>query len=172
MITFRPRFRRVKFYCGKFKRSVSVTLNHQIALKILLLSQRLQFGWIDQAPDDLDGQPLFQQQKDGWEWIAPFGNGRSAWTKLRRKSARGGIDYTWRLYCEFAGRGYFLLGDAASLMDPSAANGVLRALMSGIYAVHLIANRDSESSKEITSEYKSWTENLFDFSLISTQEHS
>ena len=41
-------------------------------------------------------------------------------------------------------------------MDPSAANGVLRALMSGIYTAHLIAAAGA---------YRRWIAELFDGSF-------
>jgi 2-polyprenyl-6-methoxyphenol hydroxylase-like FAD-dependent oxidoreductase len=100
--------------------------------------QKLRFGWTTQSFPDLDGQPLFKVRADGWDWVAPLGDGDCAWVKLRYTGTEGGSDYAWHIYRRCAGRGYFLLGDAACRIDPSAANGVLRALMSGIYAVHII----------------------------------
>jgi flavin-dependent dehydrogenase len=35
---------------------------------------------------------------------------------------------------------WFIVGDAACLLDPLSSKGVLRAMMSGIAAGHLIAN--------------------------------
>jgi flavin-dependent dehydrogenase len=83
---------------------------------------------------------------------------------LRRGVTRGGLDYSWRIFRECAGPGYFLLGDAACLMDPSAANGVLRALMSGMYAAHLISAVDQGRATygQVVAEYKSWISRLFD----------
>ena len=52
-------------------------------------------------------------------------------------------------------------------MDPSAANGVLRALMSGIYAVHLISaiQKGETSRHDAVIEYKRWIGEMFDRSL-------
>lgn len=127
-------------------------------------SQRLRFGWIRKHLSELDAQPLFQEQRDGWDWTCPLGDGRSAWVELRRNPGYRGMDYTWRIFRECAGPGYFLLGDAACLMDPSAANGVLRALMSGIYAVHLISVTDRALTTpcEAATEYRRWIAELFD----------
>lgn len=127
-------------------------------------SQRLRFGWTRTPLPELDVQPLFQEQRDGWNWTCPLGDGRSAWVKLRRNPTYRGIDYTWRIFRECAGPGYFLLGDAACLMDPSAANGVLRALMSGIYAVHLISATDRKltTPSKAAAEYRRWISELFD----------
>jgi flavin-dependent dehydrogenase len=37
-----------------------------------------------------------------------------------------------------AGPGYFLVGDAAAVLDPASSHGVLNALMSGMMAGHVI----------------------------------
>ena len=122
-------------------------------------AQRVRFGWKREARPELDGQPLFRQRADGWDWLAPLGDGRCAWAKLRRTSAGGGMDYAWRIFRACAGDGYFLLGDAACRMDPSAANGVLRALLSGICAAHLIATAQPAVAAEA---YRRWIAELFD----------
>ena len=46
---------------------------------------------------------------------------------------------TWRRVTPAAGPGYFLVGDAAAVLDPAASHGVLKAVMSGILAGHTIA---------------------------------
>jgi len=38
-----------------------------------------------------------------------------------------------------AGAGYFLVGDAAAVLDLASSHGVLKAIMPGIMAAHLIA---------------------------------
>lgn len=130
-------------------------------------TQRVRFGWTADTMSELEGQPLFRQRQDGWDWRAPLGDGRCAWAELRNTSDATGVDYSWRIYRECAGHGYFLLGDAACLMDPSAANGVLRALMSGIYAVHLITaiEKGTISRPDAALEYKRWMGEMFDLSL-------
>lgn len=47
-------------------------------------------------------------------------------------------DVTWRLAQKTTGAGFFIVGDAAAVVDPASAHGVLKALMSGIMAAHLI----------------------------------
>ena len=122
-------------------------------------AQRVRFGWKNEERPELDGQPLFRQRADGWDWLAPLGEGRCAWATLRRTAAGGGTDYAWRIFRACAGPGYFLLGDAACLMDPSAANGVLRALMSGICAAHFIAAAQPPAAADA---YRRWIAELFD----------
>jgi flavin-dependent dehydrogenase len=125
---------------------------------------RVRFGWTNETHPELEGQPLFRKRSDGWDWIAPLGDGRCAWAKLRSVSTGGGVDHTWRIYRECAGPGYCLLGDAACLLDPSAANGVLRAIMSGIHAVHLIAagGEGARGPLQAADEYQRWIGEMFD----------
>ena len=101
------------------------------------------------------------------EWA--LGNGRVAWARLKRierteeTRPAWGMDMTWRLHEPCAGPGYFLLGDAAALLDPAASNGVLRALMNGMLAADLAARVQHgvhEDSIARTS-YIRWVTNLF-----------
>jgi len=73
-----------------------------------------------------------------------------------------GVDMTWRLHEPCAGPGYFLLGDAAALLDPASSNGVLRALMSGMLAADLAARMllggDESSAAQA---YIRWISELF-----------
>ncbi len=127
-------------------------------------SQRLSFGWNAEARDHLHGNPLFRRCADGWDWFAPLGTGFNAWARLRRESSTSGLDATWRIFNECAGPGYFLLGDAACYMDPSAANGVVRAMMSGIYAAHLATMMVDNhfKPKDAIHEYRRWVSELFE----------
>ena len=126
-------------------------------------AQRLSFGWIGQDTDEFPRNPLFKRHAEGWDWLAPLAAGRSAWAKLRRAPNAAGMDATWRIFRECAGAGYFLLGDAASYMDPSAANGVLRAMMSGIYAANLAGGVAGGGDPDAAArEYCRWVSQLFD----------
>ncbi|HKY87897.1 MAG TPA: tryptophan 7-halogenase [Pseudorhodoplanes sp.] len=103
---------------------------------------RAQFGW----RKGRDGQPRLRTHPSGWEWQAPLGAKRTAWVSLRIDSLTDGVtpplgtDVTWRIHADCAGPGYFLLGDAAARLDPSSSHGVLRALMTGIFCAHAVAN--------------------------------
>ena len=135
---------------------------------------QLRFGWKTHNDEYPDEQPLFRQFPGGWEWYAPLGNGplgngRVAWARLKRTERTEetrpawGMDMTWRLHEPCAGPGYFLLGDAAALLDPAASNGVLRALMNGMLAADLAARVQHgvhEDSIARTS-YIRWVTNLF-----------
>jgi flavin-dependent dehydrogenase len=127
---------------------------------------RIRFGWTAASKPDLDGQPLFRHVPEGWTWQAPLGNGRLAWVKLRvdpsRRDARGRVS-SWRLHRRAAGPGYFVLGDAAALLDPAASNGVLRAMMSGILAAHLVRAvvEGRTGERDAIPAYVDWVEGMF-----------
>lgn len=59
---------------------------------------------------------------------------------LKRRGASKGADVTWRLVERAAGAGYFLVGDAAAVLDPASSHGVLKAIMAGMMAAHSIAH--------------------------------
>ena len=107
-------------------------------------SMHAQFGWRYGGGDD--GQPRLRAHPCGWDWQAPLGAERIAWVSLRVDcladgvTPQAGTDVTWRIHPECAGPGYFFLGDAAARLDPSSSHGVLRALMSGIFCAHAVAN--------------------------------
>jgi len=120
--------------------------------------QRVRFGWNTAGADVADGDPVFCEHEDGWEWTAPIGQGRTAWVRLRRGDDTPGLDVTPRIYRECAGPDWFLAGDAAGMTTPASGNGVLRALMSGIYAVHIyLATQAGTLSRETGARiYTSW----------------
>jgi flavin-dependent dehydrogenase len=138
---------------------------------------RVRFGWKEGSDRCLEGQPLFRQRKDGWEWFAPLGDGRTAWVALDQtvepgversigvrhgRKAATGLDMRWRLHPSCAGPGYFLLGDAAALLDPASSNGVLRALMSGMLAADVAARiLSGEDEKAILQVYVKWIVALY-----------
>jgi 2-polyprenyl-6-methoxyphenol hydroxylase-like FAD-dependent oxidoreductase len=94
-------------------------------------------------------------EDDGWTWIAEIGPRTFHWTRmsfadadrarqppaclasLRQTDRVRAADVTWRRVKVPADRGYFIVGDAAVVLDPAASHGVLRALMSGMMAVHI-----------------------------------
>lgn len=123
-------------------------------------SQRLiaRYGYAEGHCPSLDGPPTFHLDRDGWTWTAHIDARRYHWTRLSlgRRSRKTSVappalaalrvqfptraeNVTWRYAERCAGSGFFLVGDAAGVLDPAASKGVLRALMSGIMAGHLIA---------------------------------
>lgn len=100
--------------------------------------------------------PSIHPDQEGWTWIAEIEPHRFQWTRVTEshnrphrawipgslrdlhKEPSKGADVTWRMARSVAGPGYFLAGDAAAVLDPSSSHGVLRAIMSGMMAAHMI----------------------------------
>jgi flavin-dependent dehydrogenase len=128
--------------------------------------------------------PELQGNSRGWTWMAQVLPRVVAWTRLSLDGHRaeapirltglpdaqclalGGAsaDLTWRLANQAAGPGYFLVGDAALVLDPASSHGVLRALMSGMMAAHLCAQvcRHGLAEKFAAPAYADWLRRWFD----------
>ena len=74
-----------------------------------------------------------------------------------------GADVTWRIARKTAGEGWFLCGDAAGVLDPSSSHGVLRAVMSGMMAAHLVvaAAAGKILLRDAASCYRKWFADWF-----------
>jgi flavin-dependent dehydrogenase len=117
---------------------------------------RAYYGYCEGDLPSLADAPSMSGDDAGWTWTAQISPRRLHWTRLALDGRRAaeppesmapfarigrvrGADATWRYVHPAAGPGYFLVGDAAIVLDPAAASGVLRALMSGMMAGHAIA---------------------------------
>jgi flavin-dependent dehydrogenase len=126
--------------------------------------------------------PELMGDSEGWVWTAMVQPGLYHWTRvaadgsrphsgwvpanLRRLTRVGrsrGADVTWRMAAHAAHPGWFIVGDAACLLDPLSSKGVLRAMMSGIAAGHLIANvLDGRIATEAAAKlYEHWLSEWF-----------
>ena len=139
-------------------------LSRQLGLHADLASPPLTawYGYLqDDDPDpdrDPSGCPTLVGASGGWTWTARVRPNLRQWTQLslnhRQRPGAGpppqlapgkplgrarGVDVTWAVAAAPAGPGYYLVGDAAANLDPASSHGVLRAIMSGIMAAHLIA---------------------------------
>jgi flavin-dependent dehydrogenase len=136
-----------------------------------------------------DEAPAIVITPEGWIWTAKAQEHLYQWTRLyfnKNKNdnnqlvpSRGWLpdefkglkpvefvrsaNVTWRLVVRPAGLGYFIVGDAATVLDPSSAHGVLRALMSGIMASHAILRivHDGIPSGIVIKSYNDWLSNWF-----------
>lgn len=123
-----------------------------LALEVASVPLRAHYGY-STGPFQSDVPHLVGDER-GWTWTAPIGPQTVHWTRLlfaggamaaERPAALAEwapigrdrcADVTWRLVSESAGPGYFLVGEAAAVLDPASSHGVLRALMSGMLAAH------------------------------------
>ena len=116
------------------------------------------YGYVSGACPQCDDAPLLQGNADRWSWVARVAPGVYQWTAVALDGSKSqadilppaldglqplgrtrGADVTWRLASQAAGPGWFLLGDAAALLDPSSSHGVLKGLMSGMAVAQLTA---------------------------------
>ncbi len=115
------------------------------------------YGYAEGFCPSRDDAPMIKGDASGWTWTARVRDGTYQWTRLslrsrpdanwmpeefrglRPRAASRGADVTWRIAERVARPGWFMVGDAAATLDPSSAHGVLKALMSGLAAGHLIA---------------------------------
>jgi flavin-dependent dehydrogenase len=140
-----------------------------------------QYGYASGACSACDEAPVFDwYERNRWVWTARIGENLYHWTRILKREDRfqhdwrpdefrdlsstgpaRAADVTWTSVDECAGPGFFLLGDAAAVLDPSSAHGVLRAIMSGMMAGHLIAQagRKAAAEKEIALHYREWMGN-------------
>jgi flavin-dependent dehydrogenase len=163
-------------------------LARRLALAIERHSPRLiaRYGYVDGACPGRDEAPALVADSDGWTWTARVLPRRYAWTRLSLRDPKGeqhllppeelrgdglhqwgkirGADVGWRVVVPAAGQGYFLVGDAATVLDPASSHGVLKAIMSGIMAAHLIAQVVCYDASESAGaqRYSDWIRLWFD----------
>lgn len=167
-------------------------LARQLKLKIKNCSPRLiaHFGYMEGCPIR-DDAPEIVADKRGWTWTARVRPQLYQWTRLafdnqpmdkdwipeewsglKPRGRRCSADVTWRVVAQAAGLGYFMVGDAAAVLDPASSHGVLKAIMSGMMAGHLITqivNQGQIESRAIQG-YCQWVDNWFQHDLSRLRE--
>lgn len=154
-------------------------LQQQLRLPLGRLSPRLLafYGYAHGHCPSLTSEPRFTWRQTYWNWTAPLGQGWYHWMNLAFPSSDDSVrtppselqtycicketrivDVTWRSTPMPAGDGYFLVGDAAAVLDPGASHGVLRAIMSGICAARLILDTANNLTTEVKAQniYNHW----------------
>jgi flavin-dependent dehydrogenase len=115
------------------------------------------YGYVTGACPARDEAPALVGDSTGWTWTARVRDRTYQWTRvcfdgrpdaawvpdelrhLAPLARSRGADVTWRMAARSAGPGWYMVGDAALTLDPTSSHGVLRALMSGMMAGHLIS---------------------------------
>lgn len=156
-------------------------LAEQLGLSKIICSPPLtaKFGWRQEENFfEIDKQPCFAFHQHGWSWQAPIGENQLAWSELLIGNAPvgiyhpQGIDVTWSIRIRCAGPGYILLGDAAAMLDPSSSHGVLRAIMSGLMAGHLLAGTLNGDilEKNVIEIYPAWLHEIFYHDVVELRQ--
>lgn len=159
-------------------------LARQLGLNINNYSPRLiaHYGYVEGNCCSRDDLPVLIADEQGWTWIAKVRPQLYQWTRLsfcneqtnqssipkefhglKPKGRTRAADVTWRIVNQPVGSGYFIVGDAAAVLDPASSHGVLKAIMSGIIAGHLITQivNHSKTAHKATQEYYQWVYNWF-----------
>ena len=170
-------------------------LANELKLPLRLESSRLiaRYGYAEgDLPDNWD-HPLLSVDENGWTWIARVRSRIFQWTRLdsrfsdsefaenvvpsqlrglRQTGHATGAVVTWRCVSASAGRGYFLTGAAAAVLDPASSHGVLKAIMSGIYAGHLIEQirNKKRNCDSAAQEYSKWIARWFQHDVASLRK--
>ncbi|MBT9318008.1 NAD(P)/FAD-dependent oxidoreductase [Leptothoe spongobia] len=160
-------------------------LLHKLGLHSLKYSPkfRVRYGYVTcPAAVDAFETPLMHRDPDGWTWIARVRENRCAWVRMRFDGvdpgsvwrppllenfeaigSSKGEDMTWRIGEKLAGENWFLMGDAAAVLDPASSHGVLRALMSGMQVAHMIVvSVQGKISNTLAAKfYSQWLQDWF-----------
>jgi len=140
------------------------------------------YGYVEGSCPSRDEAPSLVGDASGWTWTARVHPNHYQWTRVsfgdrpdaswlpeefQTLTPRGrsrGADVTWRMSTTAAGAGWFMVGDAAATLDPTSSHGVLKAIMSGITAGHLIAAvlYGKAPAEEAASAYHGWLAEWFD----------
>jgi flavin-dependent dehydrogenase len=159
-------------------------LNRQHQLTVRRCSPLLvaRYGYLIGNLESYAHAPRLQADATGWTWVAQVESHRLHWTRLCfsegastpatvPEALRGlpqsgpilGADVSWRLSTEAVGAGYFMVGDAASLLDPAASHGVLKALMSGMQAAQAVSDclRQPFIQYSAQAQYNRWISDWF-----------
>lgn len=158
----------------------ALSLRHQqVSHKLIAF-----YGYMQGDCPERDDAPCFTYLLNGWTWTARVRPNIYHWTRLVTNSFPSqdkgpppefsglrplgrpkGADVTWRRLESSVGPGYFVAGDAAAVSDPSSSHGVLRAIMSGMLAGHLVLKNlfRNEPAEALAAEYQQFLDSSFDF---------
>lgn len=148
------------------------------------------FGYCEGYSSHYSELPGFSMDKKGWTWIARVAPKLYQWSRLnwqgdnhsaeipselqtlKSLDAPRGMDVTWRRVEVPATPGCIRVGDAAGLLDPSAGHGVLKALMSGILAAHVITKilKYGAEQNQTLEAYNQWFQSFLDHDMIQLKE--
>lgn len=140
------------------------------------------FGYVKGSCNKDQHLPCIIADKHGWIWTAKINEQLYQWVRLffdkksiepnwlpsqfsgmKRMNHTRGSDVTWRRVSIPAGYGYFIVGDAATVLDPASSHGIQRAIMSGMMAAHMISKISEDKSREDQAilEYSRWVREWF-----------
>jgi flavin-dependent dehydrogenase len=135
------------------------------------------YGYARGSCPERDAAPALVGRRTGWVWTARVAASLYQWIRVTSHDERPdaawlpdefdgleplgptrGADVTWRIADRVASSSWFMVGDAAAVLDPTSSRGVLKAMMSGIAAAHLIdaVLRGALPPVNAAAVYQSW----------------
>jgi flavin-dependent dehydrogenase len=159
-------------------------LTRRLGIPLQFASPRLiaRYGYVTGDCPERDEAPEIAADETGWSWSACIAPGLYHWTRLSLSeddplrdrppsafaqltpvSRTRGANVTWRIVSQPAGPGYICVGDAAAVLDPASSHGVLKGLMSGMMAAHVIAQVASGTATNAMAieTYSTWLREWF-----------
>lgn len=127
--------------------------------------------------------PCMVWSSESWVWIAQVNKNLIVWNRVSLATHRiekdwlpnvlkgctivksiKAVDVTWRIATTVSTDNYFLIGDAAFVIDPASSHGILKAIMSGVLVAHLINKLvfNPSAASEIHRYYTNWIVNWFE----------
>lgn len=162
-------------------------LNRKLKIGYKFLSPRLLacYGYVSNTSTNnrLYDNPRMIWNSKSWTWIAKVQETLIAWNRvglfedmlpikcvpeeLNDQISVGNtkaVDVSWRIANHVSKNNYFLVGDAAFLLDPSSSHGVLKAIMSGMMVASLIGkiNLNQICEFEACEYYSRWMEKWYE----------
>jgi flavin-dependent dehydrogenase len=140
------------------------------------------YGYVEGECPSRDDAPALVADGEGWTWTARVKPRLYQWTRvgfdgeqaaadwlpgefrgMARRGPSRGADVTWRIADRVADDGWFMVGDAAAILDPASSHGVLKAVMSGMMAGHLISAvvQERAPAAEAAAAYHAWLAGWF-----------
>ncbi|WP_299408066.1 tryptophan 7-halogenase [Acaryochloris sp. IP29b_bin.148] len=149
----------------------------------------VEYGYVMGHCSEQEYSPLIASAPGGWVCVAKVQPLRYQWTRLKWAEHSNAswhppnlahlwpgdpphtVEVTWRLVNPAAGPGYFLVGDAAAVLDPISSQGVLKAVASGMMAAHLINKQfqGGQLQPSPAARYSTWLRTNFYQDLLHLQ---
>ncbi len=162
----------------------------EIARTVFSPSLLAWYGHVKSWKDGEFSTPRLCWTSNGWTWLAAICDGLVSWTQMdviRPQSRHSnwlpsqlleceavgrtrGIDVTWQVAEVLSANNWFMVGDAAFVLDPASSHGWLKATMSGMLVAHLINSSSSLNIRSMHWQYKKWATTTFHSDRARLQE--
>ena len=139
------------------------------------------YGYVECKDEGDLRNPKIYWDQFGWTWIAKVKEELLSWVRLdireckkinrywipeqlsgyQASGVRRAVDVTWRIIEKTSDKNFFFIGDAAFVLDPASSHGVIKAIMSGMMAAHLITSSKKTDLDRLHNYYNNWMKEWF-----------